>query len=98
LINLVNGVLVGHVTGLVRVTILALDHGRAFLAVVPAAGLVDGAGLVCDIFIFHVLIGIHWLTTVAPIVHSLARNQYLGTQVHVRPSGLSHNLDSIRKG
>jgi len=96
LVNAVDQVLIWDETWLFWVAVFALDNAGAFNSVVVASGLVDGASLIGDIVGVHVLVSVHWLTTVATIILSLTRNDNLRGDVDIGPSSLSLDLDSIR--
>ena len=95
--NLVDGVLVGHEAGLVRVAVLALHDGGALQAVVVASSLVSGAGFVGDFVVVDPLEGVEGVSSMAAEVWVFARDQNLRRKVDFGPLGLPHDLDSVRK-
>lgn len=78
-----------------RIAVLALDNGGALNTVVVASGLVDGAGLICDVGGVHVLKSGNGFSSVAAIIIHAARDHTLGRDVDIRPDSLSVHLYSI---
>ena len=95
LLDLVNLVLVWDEARLMRVTVSALGDVRALDSVIVASGLIHGAGFISDFVVVHVLISINRFSTVASLILHLAGDQDLRSDVDIRPSSLSGNLDSV---
>jgi hypothetical protein len=98
LFDLVVQILVWDETGCTWVAVTANFHGGAFLTIVVATSLVDGASSVGDFVGVHPGEGVIGLTTVATLIWSFTRDQNLWGDVDVWPGCLSLDFDSIGKG
>jgi len=78
--------------------VLAFEHLGALLTVVVASGSVDGALLIGDTVVLHVLEGSQLPSTVASITGIVARDHLLWGDIDIWPSSISSDLDSIREG
>jgi hypothetical protein len=67
------------------------------VTVVVASGSVNCAGLISDFILVHPLESVVGFSTVAAIV-TTARDKNLRSDVDIRPSSLSSDLNSIGKG
>jgi hypothetical protein len=57
LVNLIDRVLVWYEAILVRLAVLAFQHGRTLIAIVVTSGSVDGTGFIADLVEVHIFIG-----------------------------------------
>jgi len=76
----------------------ALDVISTVDTVVPTSGLIVGAGFVSDVVLMNVFISSGSITSVATFIGKFAGEEDLRCDVDIGPSGVSHDLDTIRHG
>jgi len=81
----------------IRITSFTLDITWAFRAIIMSSCSVNGASLIRCLICMHPFVSIKSFTSVASIVPT-AGDKHLRSNVNVRPSCTSCNLDSIRHG
>lgn len=63
-----------------------------------AVGLVGGTGLICDVVFVDPFVCVFGVSSVTAVVHVVARNEYLGSEVDVWPLSFSKDFDSVAEG
>jgi hypothetical protein len=95
LINTIDLILIRDKAILMRIAISAHGHVRALVTIFPSSSGIDGASLISDVVVVDVLESVNGLTSRATEIFVLTRNDDLGRNVDVGPSGFSLDLDSI---
>lgn len=95
MVNLVDWVLLGDEAVFEWVAVLADGNWRTLKTVVVSSGLVDGAGLIRSLMEVQPGVSVDSVTSMATVGYCVAGNQYLRTDVDVRPGCLSSDLDSV---
>jgi len=97
LFDLVNFVLIWDEARLMRITVSAFCNIGALNSVIMASGLIHGTGFISHFVVIHVFVSVHWFTTMASLILHLAGDKNLRSNIDIRPSCFSGNLDSIRQ-
>jgi hypothetical protein len=80
-----------------RITVFAKDIFAAFKTVGVATSLIRRAGFVSNTILVDVVVCSERVTTIATEIRVLTRDENLRSKVNVRPSTLSHDLNTIRE-
>lgn len=95
LFSVVSKIFVWNKTWLIWHTVHAYCHSWAFHTIIMASSSIDWAGFISNLISWHPLESIICFTSMASII-SRTRNKNLWSNVNIRPSCLSGNLNSIR--